>query len=222
MNMSVADALAARYCGRGVAAEDLQQVAYLALVKVAHRFDASAGHDFLTFAVPTIRGELCRYFRDSGWTVRPPRKIQEIQGRIVKAHAELSQTLGRAGSVSEVAERLAEPLADVEEALAAEGCFTPASLDRPLGSDSTTTRGDLLGFDDQSRGPVEARLVLSPLVRRLSERDRKILRMRFFDDCTQQEIAQELGVTQTQVSRILKRILDDLRRTLSADELTTC
>jgi RNA polymerase sigma-B factor len=211
LNMGVADAIASRYRRRGVPDEDLHQVAYLALTKAARKFDPDAGHDFLSYAVPTIRGELCRYFRDSGWMVRPPRKVQELQSQIFAAQSEMSLTLGRSPSPREVAEHLDEPLGDVEEALAAEGCFTPASLDRPVGTDSDLTVGDLLGGADLTSAAAEARVVLGPLVSRLSERDKKVLRLRFFDDCTQQEIAQEIGVTQTQVSRLLSRIFCELR-----------
>ena len=214
LNMGVADAIAARYRRRGVADEDLRQVAYLALTKAATNFDPDAGHDFLSYAVPTIRGELCRYFRDSGWMVRPPRKVQELQARIFAARSELSLRLGRSPSAQEVADDLGEQRADVEEALAAEGCFTPASLDRPAGSDTDVTVGELVGEFDPRRSAAEARVVLAPVVRRLSERDKQVLRLRFFDDCTQQEIAEEIGVTQTQVSRLLARIFDELREGL--------
>ncbi|MBF4769898.1 sigma-70 family RNA polymerase sigma factor [Nocardioides agariphilus] len=211
LNMCVADAIASRYRGRGVADEDLRQVAYLALTKAARKFDPDAGHDFLSYAVPTIRGEVCRYFRDCGWMVRPPRKVQELQSRIFAAQTELSLTLGRSPSPTEVAALLSEPLGDVEEALAAEGCFTPTSLDRPLTSDSDMTIGDLLRGVDGSRSAAEARVVLAPLVRKLSDRDRLVLQMRFYDDRTQQEIAEQIGVTQTQVSRLLARIFGELR-----------
>jgi RNA polymerase sigma-B factor len=212
LNMGVAQAIASRYRRRGVPDDDLQQVAYLALTKAARRFDPDAGHDFLSFAVPTIRGELRRYFRDSGWMVRPPRKVQELQGRLFAAQAEMSMVLGRSPSPREVAAHLDEPLEDVEEALAADGCFTPTSLDRPVAGDAGVTIGELLGATDQTRSAVEARVVLAPVVRGLSERDRLVLRMRFFDDRTQQEIAQEIGVTQTQVSRLLSRIFAELRQ----------
>jgi RNA polymerase sigma-B factor len=217
LNMGVAEAIASRYRRRGVPDEDLQQVAYLALTKAARKFDVDAGHDFLSYAVPTIRGELRRYFRDSGWMVRPPRKVQELQSRLFAAQSDLSLVLGRSPSPQEVAAHLEEPLEDVEEALAAEGCFTPTSLDRPVGSDSELTIGELLGGDDESRSAAEARVVLAPVVSRLSDRDRKVLRLRFFDDFTQQEIAQEIGVTQTQVSRLLSRIFGELRDGIEAE-----
>jgi RNA polymerase sigma-B factor len=214
INMGVADAIASRYRRRGISEDDLQQVAYLALTKAARKFDPEAGHDFLSYAVPTIRGELRRYFRDAGWMVRPPRKVQELQSRIFAAQSQMSLSLGRSPSPSEVASFLGEDVADIEEALAAEGCFTPTSLDRPVGSDSPLPMAELLGGSDESRSAVEARVVLAPVVRKLSERDRKVLRMRFFEDRTQQEIAQEIGVTQTQVSRLLSRVFTELREGL--------
>jgi RNA polymerase sigma-B factor len=130
------------------------------------------------------------------------------------AESELALTLGRSPSVREVARRLGEPEADVAEALAAEGCFTPTSLDRPVADGADTTIGDLLGDRDLGRAAVEARVMLAPVVRRLSERDRRILQLRFFDDRTQREIADEIGVTQTQVSRVLGRIIRSLRAEL--------
>ena len=210
-NMGVADAIASHYRRRGISDDDLQQVAYLALTKAARRFDADAGHDFLSYAVPTIRGEVRRYFRDNGWMVRPPRKVQELQSRVFAAEAELAPMLGRSPSVTEVASHLGVPLRDVEEALSAEGCFVPTSLDKVVGGESSTTIGDLLGDTDTETDAVEARVVLAPVVRRLSERDRKVLQLRFFDDRTQREIAEEIGVTQTQVSRVLSRIIRELR-----------
>jgi RNA polymerase sigma-B factor len=213
-NMSVATAIAARYRTRGIASEDLQQVAYLALVKAAHGYDPDVGHDFLSYAVPTIRGEIKRHFRDLGWMVRPPRRIQELQARITAADAELSQGLGRSPRPSEIAAHLEERLEDVNEALATVGCFLPSSLDRPAGESGTMTISDLLGGEDPGQGAVEARTMLAPVVRRLCDRDRRILLLRFFRGLTQQEIAEDIGVTQMQVSRLLTRIMGDLRRGL--------
>jgi RNA polymerase sigma-B factor len=214
MNMSVATALASRYRTRGIASEDLQQVAYLALVKAAHGYDAELGNDFLSYAVPTIRGEIKRHFRDLGWMVRPPRRIQELQARITTADAELSQSLGRSPRPSEIAVHLGESCDDVNEALATVGCFTPSSLDRPAGENGTMTISDLLGGEDAAKGAVEARAMLAPVVSRLCERDRRILLLRFFRGWTQQEIAEDIGVTQMQVSRLLTRIMSDLRKDL--------
>jgi RNA polymerase sigma-B factor len=213
-HLSVATAIAARYRTRGIAAEDLQQVACLALVKAARGYDPEVGHDFLSYAVPTIRGEIKRHFRDLGWMVRPPRRIQELQARITAAEAELSQSLGRSPRPSEIAAHLGERADDVNEALATVGCFTPSSLDRPAGENGTMAISDLLGGEDIAQGAVEARTMLAPVVRRLAERDRRILLLRFFRGWTQQEIAEDIGVTQMQVSRLLTRILSDLRKGL--------
>lgn len=213
LNMSVANAIASRYSSRGVALEDLRQVAYVALLRATRNYDITTGHHFLSYCVPTIRGEIRRYFRDQGWMVRPPRRIQELQGRIPGAHAELATGLGRSPRPKEVAQHLGEQLEDVIEALAADGCFTPASLDRPIG-EGATPLGELLPQDEDDWSSAEARVVLGPLVRRLGERDRRILMLRFFHGFTQQEIADDIGVTQMQVSRLLSRILAELRNDL--------
>src|ERR1700712_2788578 len=122
VNMPVADSVVARYRSRGIATEDLQQVAYLALTKAARRFDPDAGHDFLSFCVPTIRGEVRRYFRDRGWMVRPPRRIHELQQRISQAQRDLSTSLGRPPELGELAEHLEEEPDAVREALDGQGC----------------------------------------------------------------------------------------------------
>src|SRR3954451_17957228 len=222
VNMPVADSVVSRYRSRGIATEDLQQVAYLALTKAARRFDPASGHDFLSFCVPTIRGEVRRYFRDKGWMVRPPRRIQELQQRISQAQRDMSTTLGRPAGPDELAEHLDERPADVREALDGHGCFTPTSLDRPVGEDQGSSLGELLGSDDEGQSAAEARVVLAPVVRRLSRRDRHILELRFFEGLTQREIADDLGVTQMQVSRLLTRIFRDLRQHLGpVDDLET-
>ena len=137
MNMPVARSIARRFQNKGISAEDLDQVAYLALTRAAGQYDVSYDRDFLSYCVPTIRGELKKYFRDSGWIVRPPRRIQELQRRINAASEHLSQRLGRAPRPSELAKELDEDLEEVIEALTTEGCFVPTSLDRPVGDDTT-------------------------------------------------------------------------------------
>lgn len=214
INMPVAQSLASRHKDRGIPLEDLEQVAHLALVRAARQFDPSRDRDFLSYAVPTIRGELRKHFRDCGWMVRPPRGVQELQTKVIAARDNLAERDGHVPSAQEIADHLGEDVAVVQESLLAQGCFHPTSLDLPLGEDSTTTLGEHLGQDDGSMSAAEARVMLRDAVRRLSPRDRKILRMRFFEDCTQQEIADAIGVTQMQVSRLLSRILRDLRRQL--------
>ena len=213
-NTAMARSIACRYRNRGIDLEDLQQVALLALTKAAQRFDPEAGHDFMSYAVPTIRGELRRHFRDSGWVVRPPRRVQELQGRISVAQEELESQLGRSPRPTEVAAHLDVDLEDVVEALSADGCFAPTSLDAVVGPASTPLV-DHLGLDDRAVEAADARILLEPLLGRLSERDRRILHLRFVEERTQQEIADEIGLTQAQVSRLLARILADLKAALS-------
>src|SRR5690349_10734991 len=137
-NAAVARSMASRYRNRGIDLDDLEQVALLGLTKAAQRFDPAAGHDFLSFAVPTIRGELRRHFRDSGWMVRPPRRVQDLQTRIAGAQEELESQLGRSPRPTEIATHLGEQTSDVVEALAADGCFTPTSLDAKVADGSSS------------------------------------------------------------------------------------
>ena len=219
-HLGVATGIARRYRNRGIAVDDLEQVARLGLVKAAHSFDPTRRNDFLAYAVPTIRGEVRKHFRDHGWMVRPPRRVQEMQSRILAAAAELTQELGRSPRPSEIAERLDEPLSEVEEALGADGCFSPSSLDRPVGAGADAPAlGDVLPDHDDDHNAVDARVILGPAVRRLGERDRKILHLRYFNGWTQEEIAQDIGVTQMHVSRLLSRILGELRSELTNVEL---
>ena len=210
LHLDLAHAEAGRYRNRGIPLDDLRQVAALALTKATRGYDVTTGHDFLSYAVPTIRGELRKHFRDHGWMIRPPRRIQELQARINSAEAELSYKLGRSPQPVEIAKHLEEPTESVIEALASDGCFVPASLDHPAG-DGSTTLGELLPFDNAEHGASEARLMLRPVLGNLGERDRAILNMRFYEGLTQREIAQRIGVTQMQVSRLLTRILGQLR-----------
>ncbi|NUR09765.1 MAG: SigB/SigF/SigG family RNA polymerase sigma factor [Nocardioidaceae bacterium] len=214
LNMGVARAIAHRYRQRGLAEDDLVQAAYVGLVKAVNGFDPSHERDFLSYAVPTVTGEVKRYFRDFGWSVRPPRRVQELQGQIAKASSELTQRLGRSPRPSEVAEALGLEIESVIEALAADGAFTPASLDVPVGADGAATLGDLMPDEAEGFESAEARVMLGPAVRNLAPRDRRILELRFFHGWTQEQIAQDIGVTQMQVSRLLSRILRDLRNEL--------
>lgn len=215
LNLQVARAIARRFRNRGVQLEDLEQVASCALVRAAQRFDVGQERDFLSYAVPTMSGELKRYFRDHGWTVRPPRRIQEIHSRVVSAYRARSID-GQPPNLQDLATDLDLPLDDVTEALTTQGCFQPASLDYPLREDGDLTVGDTISCDDEpDRNAVEARVMLHPVLRRLPERDRRILHLRFTEDRTQAQIGAELGVTQMQVSRLLTRIMDNLRDDLS-------
>jgi RNA polymerase sigma-B factor len=217
LNRGVADAVASRYRRRGVPMEDLQQAAYEGLVKAVNRWDSSHGRSLLTYAVPTIRGELQRHFRDHGWTVRPPRRVQELQWQVTACIAELTQDLGRDPTDAEVKDELGITDGDYADAMTAFGCFQPTSLDQPVGSEAAATLGDMLpdqvveqaGVDELAA--ADARATLGPVVRSLPSRDRRIIYLRFFEEQTQEQIGEELGVTQMQVSRLLSRILRDLR-----------
>ncbi|WP_395656152.1 SigB/SigF/SigG family RNA polymerase sigma factor [Nocardioides sp.] len=213
LNMTVAADCARRYRGRGIATDDLDQVAYLGLVKAVQAFDPERGHDFLSFAVPTIRGELRRHFRDHGWALRPPRSIQELQTRILSAEGELAQQLGRSPRPSDLARHLDVDLEQVLDALAANGCFSPASLDAPT-PEGEDPIGDRLGEEDTAFVDADARVTLAAVMRGLTPRERRILELRFFGGYTQAEIGADIGVTQMQVSRLLNRILARLRERL--------
>lgn len=215
-NMQVAVDATRRFRGRGIATEDLEQVAYVGLVKAVRGFDPDRGHDFLSFAIPTIRGEVRRHFRDLGWTVRPPRSIQETQTKIIASEPALYQQLGRAPRPSDIAAYLDIDLETVVDALGASGCFVPVSLDAPTHEDAETL-GPRLGCTDPGFDLAEARVALQPILARLSPRERKIVEMRFFRGCTQSEIGKEIGVTQMQVSRLLSRLLARLRKELELE-----
>ena len=215
LNQGVAEAVANRYRGRGVPTEDLYQAALEGLVKAVHKFDPTVRPDLLTYAVPTIRGEIQRWFRDQSWMVRPPRRIQELQWTVSRTTEQLSQDLGREPSGQEIAHDIGCSTEEVDEATQAFGCFHPPSLDRPLTTADGPTLGETLPDDEEhDHQAAEARTMLAPVVRHLSERDRRILYLRFFEDQSQRDIGEELGVTQMQVSRLLDRIFRDIRSEL--------
>jgi RNA polymerase sigma-B factor len=216
LNLGVADSLAQRYAARGLSLDDLVQEARLALVRVVESFRPEYGHDFLSYAVPSILGALRKQFRDSGWTVRPPRRIQEAQQAINQARSDLLQELGREPKVGELADLLDLDEETVIEALSADGCYTPASLDRPVGGDSDSdpggrTLGSVLGGADPDYASCEARMMLRPLLAGLERRDRTVQRLRFVEGLTLREVGERIGVSQMQVSRILSRIFTTLR-----------
>lgn len=209
VNTSVARAIASRYANRGISMEDLEQVAYLALVRAAHKFDGRLAEDFLVYAVPTIRGEVKRYFRDHGWTVRPPRRVQELQADVMRLSDQTTDA-------AELAAKLGVAEADVQEAQQLKGCFNPLSLDAPVAAESdAASLGDLLPAHDADVAASEARLLLEPALRSLTERERLIVRLRYVEDLTQEEIGARIGVTQMQVSRLLKKVMTKLRTELA-------
>ena len=212
LNLGVADAVAMRYAARGIPSDDLVQVARLALVRAVHGFDLGRDCDFLAYAVPSITGAVKRHFRDLAWTVRPPRRVQEAQLQLNNARPVMQQRLGREPTVPEIAAYLSLDEETVIEALAADSCFTPDSLDRPVddGEGGLELSG-CIGAADPGFALCEQRTVLGPLIKALPERDRKVLELRFVEGLTQREVGQRIGVTQMQVSRILARILGQMR-----------
>ncbi|WP_328523290.1 SigB/SigF/SigG family RNA polymerase sigma factor [Kribbella sp. NBC_00359] len=216
LNLEMARGIARRFRGRGAEADDLEQVAYLGLVKAAHHYRLDADTPFIGFAIPTIRGEVKRYFRDCAWTVRIPRRLQEMQGTIATKLPELEQALNREPTPSEIAEHLEVDVTEVEQALAAKGCFNVLSLDRPAEVDAELTLADVVAdVDDGSIDQLETVEMLQPVLADLGERERRILQLRFVEGWTQSEIGNDIGVSQMQVSRVLRKILDDLRDKLA-------
>jgi RNA polymerase sigma-B factor len=214
--LPLADHIARRYRGRGEPDEDLLQVARVGLVNAVNRFDVCVGTDFLSFAVPTIMGEVKRYFRDSGWSLSVPRGVKEIYRQLGSVTEDLSQRLGRAPTVTELAAELDMERSDVMEGLLAGGCYRTKSIDEPRGGEQgARTIADHLGDYDTDISLVESREALRPLLANLPERDRDIIVMRFYESLTQSQIADRLGVAQMSVSRLLGKALTRLR-----DELT--
>lgn len=213
-HLVLADRMAARLGGRPDERDDLRQVARLGLVKAARRFDPARGHDFAAFAAATVSGELKRYLRDEVWTVRPPRRVQELH----VAARRLEQTKRGDRSRRAVAGELGVTERELDEALACGEFRHPLSLDAPTRDDPSTVLGDALAARSPSRvDPGEADQI-ARVCRRLPARDRRMLYLRFFEERTQQEIAEDLGMSQMQVSRSLRRILERLRSALEAGE----
>ena len=218
INRCVAEAVAARYRGRGVPQEDLEQSAFEGLVRAVHKFDPTVSPDLLTYAVPTIRGLVQRWFRDQSWMVRPPRSIQETQWKMSRSVSRLAQELGREPSGEEIGADIGCTADDVSEAVQALGCFQPSSLDRLVVGAHNTTLGDLIADQlEDTFDAVDARAILGPVLRCMPERDRRVLYLRFFEERSQKEIGAELGITQMQVSRLLDRILRNLRHQLRGE-----
>jgi RNA polymerase sigma-B factor len=213
-HIGLAQYLARRFANRGETLDDLTQVASIGLVKAVDRFDPARGVEFSTYATHTIVGELKRHFRDRGWAVRAPRRMQELYLRLSDVVGTLSQELGRSPTIGDLAAEVQVSEEEVLEALEAGQAYRFASLDAgsPGGADSD---GDSLmarlGDDDTELDTAETRAVLAPLLATLSSRERLIVRLRFFEGLTQSEIATRLGISQMHVSRLLARSVAQLR-----------
>lgn len=209
--------IARRFAGRGEPVDDLEQAGTVGLLGAVDRFQPDRGVDFLSYAVPTITGEIRRHFRDRTWSMRVPRRLKDIQSSINGAVGPLSQELGRAPRPSEVAARLGVPLEEIIEGLEAGQAYRSSSID-DLGDGSDTPLAARLGSIDEQLQMVEDHESLTPLLDELPERERTIVVLRFFGNMTQTEIADRVGISQMHVSRLLSGTLAQLRRRMTGDE----
>ena len=217
-HIGLAEYLARRFANRGEPLDDLVQVASMGLVKAVDRFEPERGLEFSTYATHTVVGELKRHFRDKGWAVRVPRRMQELHLRLSGLVSTLNQDLGRSPTVAEIAQAAGVSEEEVLEALEAGQAYRFASLDAPAPGEDGGSMGSTLGEEDASMRDVEHRVALSPLIAKLPERQQRILHLRFFEGLTQSEIAQRLGISQMHVSRLLARSLAQLRAAATPDE----
>ena len=219
LHLPLVEYLARRFRNRGEWLDDLTQVATIGLIKSIDRFDLSRGVEFSTYATPTIVGEIKRHFRDKGWAVRVPRRLQELKLALTKAISDLAQRLGRAPTVAELAVHLQMSEEEVLEGLESANAYSTVSLDAPdSGDEDAPAVAESLGMLDEALEGVEYRESLKPLLERLPPREKKILMLRFFGNMTQSQIATELGISQMHVSRLLARTLTQLREGLTTDE----
>jgi RNA polymerase sigma-B factor len=212
LHLPLVDHLARRFRNRGEPLDDLVQVGTIGLIKSVDRFRLDRGVEFSTYATPTVLGEIKRYFRDKGWAVRVPRRLQELRLSLATATAELTQELGRAPTISELADRLKVNEEDILEGLESANAYSTLSLDAPdIGETDGQSMADSLGMDDEALEGVDYRESLKPLLAQLDPRAKHILMLRFFRGMTQSQIAAEVGISQMHVSRILSRTLAQLR-----------
>jgi RNA polymerase sigma-B factor len=219
MHLPLVEYLARRFRNRGEPYDDLVQVATIGLIKSVDRFDSDRGVEFSTYATPTIVGEIKRHFRDKGWTIRVPRRLQELKLSLSRATADLAQRNGHAPTVAELAVYLQLTEEEILEGMESANAYSAVSLDAPEGSDADApSAADTLGAEDDGLEGVEYRESLRPLLAQLPPREKRILMLRFFGNQTQSQIAQELEISQMHVSRLLARTLAKLREGLLGDE----
>jgi RNA polymerase sigma-B factor len=218
LHLPLVEHCARRFRNRGEPFEDLVQVGTIGLIKSVDRFDTERGVEFSTYATPTIIGEIKRYFRDKGWAIRVPRRLQELRMQISATTAELTQRLGRSPTPRELAESIGCSVEEIVEGMESSNAYATLSLDAGDDSDEGgPSMLDAIGVDDAALEHVEIRESVKPLLEGLPEREKKILLLRFFKNMTQSQIAAEIGVSQMHVSRLLSRTLDQLRASLEAD-----
>ena len=210
--LPLAQHLAKRYAGRGEPLDDLIQVAVVGLIKSVDRYEADRGVEFAGFAIPTIVGEVKRHFRDRTWSIRVPRRLQELRLAITAANNTLTQTLGRSPSVADIAVHLGVSDEQVLEGLEGALAYNATSLSTPVGADGSRELSDTLGGEDHGFELTELRVALGPAMSSLNEREQTILTLRFYGNLTQTEIAEQIGISQMHVSRLLSKALAKLRR----------
>jgi RNA polymerase sigma-B factor len=215
-NMSFAIRLVRRFRDRGEPMEDLNQVALVGLVNAVDGFDPGRGCEFVGYATPTIVGEVRRYFRDKGWRIKVPRRLQELRLRVNRERMELSQTMGASPTNADIAAHLGVEESAVAEAVEVSRLYHPVSLSAPACPDGEVAVADWFGADDPGIEAVDNRVSVAPLLAGLPDREKKILTMRFFANMTQSQIAAELGISQMHVSRLLAQTLEQLRSALAA------
>jgi len=218
LHLPLVEHCARRFRNRGEPFEDLVQVGTIGLIKSVDRFDTDRGVEFSTYATPTIIGEIKRYFRDKGWAIRVPRRLQELRMQIGATSAELTQNLGRSPTARELAEAIDCSVEEVLEGIESSNAYSTMSLDASEGDDGAGTMLDAIGIDDENLEHVEIRESIKPLLDRLDAREKRILLLRFFKNLTQSQIAEEIGVSQMHVSRLLSRTLEQLRTSLQVED----
>jgi RNA polymerase sigma-B factor len=215
--LPLAEHIAQRFSGKGIAKDDLVQVAAVGLIHAVDRFEPSQGTDFLSYAVPTVMGEVRRHFRDASWPMRVPRRLKELHLSINQANGELAQRLGRSATPTELAEHLDISKEEVYEGLEARQAYRAMSLDEsPFDGDERVPLAESVGSDDDALEHVENHESLVPLLQELPQRERRILALRYFDDMTQTQIAEKVGISQMHVSRLLSRTLTQLREGMTS------
>lgn len=212
LHLPLVEHVARRFHNRGEPHDDLVQVGAIGLLKAIDRFDCTRGVEFSTYATPTVMGEIKRHFRDRGWSIRVPRRLQELRYSLATVTADLTQALGRTPTVPEIAEQLEVSEDEVREGIESSGAYCTLSLDAPdTHGEDGKAMAETLGTPDTELERVDYRESLRPLLATLDPRDRRILNLRFFHQMTQSQIAREIGLSQMHVSRLLSRTLHQLR-----------
>ena len=205
--------IANKFKNRGEPIDDLIQVGYLGLLKAIDRFDPSRGLEFTTFATPTIMGEIKRHFRDKGWSVRVPRRLQELSAKVNQATDTLTSQLQRSPTIAEIADYLDATVDEVLEAMESSSAYSSVSLEAPSGADDDDTPSviDRYATEDSDLAFTDDRIIIEEALASFSPRERDVIEMRFLKGMTQIEIAEKLGISQVQVSRLLRRTLKKIQ-----------